>query len=53
MPTYSAPTKDMQFILHDLLNISQSNIPGYDELEADFTSLHGEMVQLSAINEEL
>ncbi len=38
MPTYSAPTKDMQFILHDLLNVSQSNIPGYDELEADFTS---------------
>ena len=38
MPRYTAPTKDMQFILHDLLRVSESTIPGYDELEADFTS---------------
>jgi len=38
MPTYTAPTKDMQFVLHDVLNITSSTIPGYDELEADFTS---------------
>ena len=38
MPRYTAPTKDMQFILHDLLKVSESTIPGYDELEADFTS---------------
>ncbi|MEM8578073.1 MAG: acyl-CoA dehydrogenase C-terminal domain-containing protein [Pseudomonadota bacterium] len=38
MPTYTAPTKDMQFVLHDVLNVTQSSIPGYDELEADFTS---------------
>lgn len=38
MPSYTPPTKDMQFILHDVLNITESNIPGYDELEADFTS---------------
>ena len=38
MPSYAPPTKDMQFILHDVLNITGSNIPGYDELEADFTS---------------
>ncbi|SIO32536.1 acyl-CoA dehydrogenase C-terminal domain-containing protein [Vannielia litorea] len=37
MPTYTAPTKDMQFILHDVLKVSQSDIPGYSELEADFT----------------
>ncbi|WP_171207817.1 MULTISPECIES: acyl-CoA dehydrogenase C-terminal domain-containing protein [unclassified Ruegeria] len=37
MPIYTAPTKDTQFILHDVLNVSQSDIPGYDELEADFT----------------
>jgi alkylation response protein AidB-like acyl-CoA dehydrogenase len=38
MPRYTAPTKDMHFILHDLLKVSESAIPGYDELEADFTS---------------
>ena len=38
MPCYKAPTKDMHFILHDLLKVSESVIPGYDELEADFTS---------------
>ncbi|WP_298854460.1 acyl-CoA dehydrogenase C-terminal domain-containing protein [uncultured Ruegeria sp.] len=37
MPVYNAPTKDMQFILHNVLNVSQSDIPGYDELEAEFT----------------
>ncbi|WP_171119425.1 acyl-CoA dehydrogenase C-terminal domain-containing protein [Ruegeria sp. HKCCA5463] len=37
MPVYNAPTKDMQFILHDVLNVSQSDIPGYSELEAEFT----------------
>ncbi|MEP3333713.1 acyl-CoA dehydrogenase C-terminal domain-containing protein [Sedimentitalea sp.] len=38
MPSYVAPTKDMQFILHDVLNITEAGIPGYDELEPDFTS---------------
>ena len=38
MPSYTPPTKDMQFILHNVLNITESSIPGYDELEADFTS---------------
>ncbi|MEL6806866.1 MAG: acyl-CoA dehydrogenase C-terminal domain-containing protein [Pseudomonadota bacterium] len=38
MPSYTPPTKDMQFILHDVLNITGSTIPGYNELEADFTS---------------
>ena len=37
MPRYTAPTKDMQFVLHDVLKVTQSDIPGYDELEADFT----------------
>ncbi|NOX72987.1 MAG: acyl-CoA dehydrogenase [Alphaproteobacteria bacterium] len=37
MTIYNAPTKDTQFILHELLNITESDIPGYDELEADFT----------------
>ncbi|MTJ05788.1 MAG: acyl-CoA dehydrogenase [Sediminimonas qiaohouensis] len=38
MPSYSAPIKDMQFVLHDLLKVSQSDVPGYDDLEADFTA---------------
>lgn len=38
MPSYTAPTKDFQFILHDVLKVSEQSIPGYDELEADFTS---------------
>ncbi len=38
MPSYTAPTKDMQFVLHEVLNVTQTGIPGYDELEADFTS---------------
>ncbi|WP_299201833.1 acyl-CoA dehydrogenase C-terminal domain-containing protein [uncultured Tateyamaria sp.] len=38
MPSYTPPTKDMQFILHDVLNVTGADIPGYDELEADFTS---------------
>ena len=38
MPTYTAPTRDMQFVLHDVLNVSASEIPGYDELDRDFTA---------------
>ncbi|MEM8555354.1 MAG: acyl-CoA dehydrogenase C-terminal domain-containing protein [Pseudomonadota bacterium] len=38
MPTYTAPTKDLQFVLQDVLNVSQSDIPGYGDLEADFTA---------------
>jgi len=38
MPTYTAPVKDMQFVLHDVLKISQSDIPGYADLERDFTA---------------
>jgi alkylation response protein AidB-like acyl-CoA dehydrogenase len=37
MPSYTAPLKDMQFILHDVLNASEQDIPGYAELDRDFT----------------
>ena len=37
MPVYTAPTRDMQFILHEVLNVSASDTPGYAELEPDFT----------------
>lgn len=38
MPTYTAPVKDLQFVLHDVLNVSNSDTPGYSDLEADFTN---------------
>ena len=38
MPSYTAPIKDMQFILHDVLKVTESDVPGYGELEAEFTS---------------
>src|SRR6056297_2255027 len=38
MPNYTAPIKDLQFVLHDVLKISQASTPGYSELDAEFTS---------------
>ncbi|MBN2907100.1 MAG: acyl-CoA dehydrogenase C-terminal domain-containing protein [Rhodobacteraceae bacterium] len=38
MPIYNPPTEDMQFLLHDVLQVSAADIPGYDELERDFTA---------------
>lgn len=38
MPIYNAPVKDLQFVLHDVLDVSQSDIPGYDDMDADFTN---------------
>jgi len=37
MPSYTAPIRDMQFILHDLLQVSASDIPGYSDLDRYFT----------------
>ena len=37
MPTFTAPTKDQQFILHNVLTISEMAIPGYGDLDRDFT----------------
>jgi len=38
MTTYTAPTKDMAFVLHELLEIEKQEIPGYSDLTPDFTS---------------
>ncbi|MGR3565273.1 MAG: acyl-CoA dehydrogenase C-terminal domain-containing protein [Heliomarina sp.] len=38
MPSYTAPTKDMQFILHEVLKVTQADVPGYEELEPEFTN---------------
>jgi hypothetical protein len=38
MTTYTAPVKDMQFLLHDVLAVSGADIPGYADLDAGFTA---------------
>ena len=38
MPSYSAPVQDMQFVLHDLLNVTAQDIAGYSDLDESFTS---------------
>ena len=38
MTTYTAPTNDMAFILHELLEIEKQVIPGYSYMTPDFTS---------------
>ena len=38
MPHYIAPTKDMQFVLNDVLDVKNSSIPGYSDLDSDFLS---------------
>ena len=37
MTSYTAPTKDMAFILHELLEIEKKDIPGYRDMSPDFT----------------
>ena len=37
MPIYDAPVKDLQFVLHDLLKVSEQDIPGFEDLDRDFT----------------
>jgi alkylation response protein AidB-like acyl-CoA dehydrogenase len=38
MTVYNAPLKDMAFLLHDVLKIEASDIPGYADLDRGFTS---------------
>ncbi|WP_298494993.1 acyl-CoA dehydrogenase C-terminal domain-containing protein [uncultured Maritimibacter sp.] len=38
MPSYTADTRDMSFVLHDVLKIETSDIPGFDDLDPSFTS---------------
>ncbi len=38
MPSYTAPLKDYQFVLHDLLKVSEQDIPGFSDLDRDFTA---------------
>ncbi len=38
MAAYSPPLSDMAFVLHDVLRVQDSAIPGYADLEPDFTA---------------
>ena len=38
MTSYTAPTKDLQFVLQDVLQASTAKIGGYEELSPDFTA---------------
>jgi alkylation response protein AidB-like acyl-CoA dehydrogenase len=37
MPSYIAPVKDMQFLLHNVLQVSVTDTPGYADLDEGFT----------------
>ena len=49
MPAYTAPVRDMQFILNDVMDIQSANIPGYDDLDPDFlTAILNECGKINA-----
>ncbi|KGJ04729.1 hypothetical protein SAMN04487972_10819 [Paracoccus halophilus] len=37
MTAYSAPLRDMQFVLHEVLEISKQDLPAYGDLDPEFT----------------
>ncbi|MDO5621084.1 MAG: acyl-CoA dehydrogenase C-terminal domain-containing protein [Paracoccus sp. (in: a-proteobacteria)] len=37
MTSYTPPTRDMQFLLHEVLKISESGLPGHEDLDPDMT----------------
>ncbi len=37
MTAYAAPVRDMQFLLHDVLGVTTSGVPGYDSLNPALT----------------
>jgi alkylation response protein AidB-like acyl-CoA dehydrogenase len=38
MPGYTAPIRDIEFVLNEVLNVTQSDVAGYADLEPEFTS---------------
>jgi alkylation response protein AidB-like acyl-CoA dehydrogenase len=38
MPAYTAPVADLQFLLHEVLQVPAQDIPGYADLDRDFTA---------------
>ncbi|MDB6177586.1 acyl-CoA dehydrogenase C-terminal domain-containing protein [Paracoccus sp. Z330] len=37
MPIYNAPLRDFQFLMHDVLDMQKIDLPGYSEMDRDFT----------------
>ena len=38
MPSYAPPTRDIRFVLDEVLEVSASDVPGYADLAPDFTA---------------
>ena len=38
MPSYAPPTKDMMFVLQNVLDVKNCDIPGYEDLDAEFVT---------------
>ena len=38
MPSYKAPTADLLYVLHDVLRISETGVPGHDDLDRETTA---------------
>ena len=38
MPRYTPPVRDISFILQDVLDVTESNIPSYEDLDEEFIS---------------
>ena len=51
MPSYSAPIKDIKFILQSVLKIHHNDIPGYGELDNDY--LNAILEEASKISSEV
>ena len=51
MPSYSAPVKDIKFILQNVFKIHESDIPGYSELDKEY--LNAILEEASKISSEV
>ena len=51
MPTYTAPIEDIKFVLQDVLEIHDSPIPGYNELDEEY--LNAILEEASKISNEV
>ena len=51
MPSYHAPIKDIKFILQNVLEINDSEIPGYSELDNEY--LNAILEEASKISTEV
>jgi alkylation response protein AidB-like acyl-CoA dehydrogenase len=48
MTAYTAPLRDLDFLLHEVLDVARSGIPGYDALDRETTAaIHAEAARLA------